>query len=132
AVAVRVEQQVGRLRDEGAAVTETEAAGDVEAADEVLRGLVEAVAVLVLEDRDLVGALRPLGRWLREAVVDGAQVLVDLGRLEAGGVGVLEILDDPDAPAIVEADREGLADRRFAGDESDLEAVGDGHALYGI
>ena len=80
------------------------------------------------QDGDAVGPLRPLRRRLRDAVVNGAQVLIDLDRLEAGGVGILQVLNDPHPAAVVEGDRHRLADHRLGGDDLDLEAVGDLHA----
>ena len=113
-------------------MAEAQAGGEVEAGDEVL-GLAEmAVLIGVGQDGDAVGPLRPLRRRLRHAVVDGAQVLIDLDRLEAGGSGILQILDDPHAALVVEGHRDRLTDFRLGGDELDLQAVGDLHALDGV
>ena len=74
-------------------------------------------------------APRPLRRRLRHAVVDGAEILIDLDRLQSGRIGILQILNDPKTAAIVEGHRYRLANRRLAGDELDLETVGDLHAF---
>ena len=71
----------------------------------------------------------PLRRRLGHAVVDGARVAVDLDPLQAGGVGILQVLDDPEPAAVVELDGDRLADHRLGGDELDREAVGRPHLL---
>ena len=131
-VSSRIEEEIRGLQHEDAAVAEAHAGGEVEAADEVL-GLAEmAVLVGVGQDGDAVGPFRPLRRRLRHAVVDGAQVLVDLDRLESGGSRILQVLNDPHAARVVEGDRDRLADVRLGGDELDLQVVGDLHALDGL
>ena len=127
AVAVGVEQQVGRLEDEDAAVAEGQAAGQVQPGHEVVGSIGPAVAVGVLEDRDPIGALGPARRRLGDAVVGGPRVAIDRDPLQPGGVGILQILDDPEPAPVVELDRHRLADQRLGRDEADFQAVGDGH-----
>src|SRR5439155_24079580 len=63
-VLVRVEEQVRRLDDIDAAVAEAEAAGNVEARDEVLALAIDAVLVGVIADGDAVGPFWPVRRRL--------------------------------------------------------------------
>ncbi len=74
----------------------------------------------------------PFGGGFRHAVVDGAEVLVDLHRLEAGWRGILQVLNDPHAARVVEGDRDRLTHVRLGSDELDFESVGDFHALEGV
>ena len=76
--------------------------GDVQAVDERLVLVEDAVAVGVLVDRDLVLAAEVVGRRRRDLVVDGPPELVVAEHLQPGGIGILEILDDPQPPALVE------------------------------
>ena len=64
-VAVGVEEQVRRLADEDAAVTDRQARGQVQALDEDLDRVGPAVAVGVLEDLDPVRARGPRGAAAR-------------------------------------------------------------------
>ena len=52
-------------------------------------------------------------RRRRDFVVDGPQELVAADHLQAGGVGILQIVHDPQPAAGVPLDRERLADFRF-------------------
>src|SRR5256885_15481449 len=63
------------------------------------------------EDGDPVFALGSLGRWLRDAVVGGSQVLVLAHNFQARGIGILKILHDPHAAASVENEVDGLANQ---------------------
>ena len=87
--------------------------------------LENAIAVGVFVDGDAVGALEVIRRGRGDFVEDGAEVLVVFHDLEAGGKGILEILDDPEATAFVEVHVERLAHGGFAGGEGHLEAGDD-------
>ena len=127
AVAVRVEQQVRGLEDEDAAGAEGQPARQVQPGHEVVGAVGPAVAVGVLQDGDPIRALRPARRRLGDAVVGGPRIAIDRDALQPGGVGVLQVLDDPEPPAVVELDRHRLADHRLGRDEADLQALGDRH-----
>ena len=127
AVAVGVEQQVRNLENEDAAVAEGQAARQVQPGHEVVGAVGPAVAIGVLQDRDAIGTLRPARRRLGDAVVDGPRVAIDRDPLQPGGVGILQVLDDPEPAPVVELDRHRLADHRLGRDQTDLEAIGDGH-----
>ena len=71
AIAIGVEEEIGRLYDEDAAMTDGHAGGEVQSRNEVLDFAVAAVPVNVFENRDLVSAARTSGRGLGNAVVDG-------------------------------------------------------------
>ena len=88
--------------------------------------------VRVGADGDAVGPFGPLRRRLGDAVVDGAQVLILLDRLEARRVGVLQVLHDPHPAALVEGDAHRLADHRLGGDGLDREAGRELHPLEGF
>ncbi len=95
AIAIGVEQQIGHLQHEHAAVAKRQSAGQVQTGDEILRPIRPAVAVGVFQDRDAVGALRPARRRLGHAIVGGARVAIDLRPFQPGRIGILQILNDP-------------------------------------
>ena len=72
----------------------------------------------------LSAPLGPFGRRLGHPVVLGAEVLVHLHRLEPVGDRVLQVLQHPEPPAVVEGDGHRLLDHRLAGDQLDLQALG--------
>ena len=127
AIFIGVEKQVGRLRDEDAAVAERHPGGEIQSRDEIFKPVHRPVAISVLADRDPVRALRPARRRPGHAVVFRAEVLIHAHGLETGGIGILQILHDPEAAAFIETHRDGLADVRLAGDEAHLEAGRDAH-----
>jgi hypothetical protein len=131
-VLVRVEEQVRRLGDVHAAVAEAEAAGDVQSADEVLALAVDAVLVRVVADGESIRALGSVRRGLGNLVPDGPEVLVLLEGLEPGVVGVLEILQHPHPPPVVEADAHRLADHRLGCHGPNGEPLGQFHPLGGL
>jgi hypothetical protein len=114
AVAVGIEEKIRDLEDEHAAMAERQPARQVQAVDEVPGGIRPAVSVLVLEDRDPIRAPRPPRRRGRDRVVDGPRVAIHLHPLQAGRVGVLQVLDDPQPAPVVELDGDRLADHRLA------------------
>ena len=82
AVAVGIKEQIRRLQHVNAAVAEAQSGREVQAGDEILGLAIAAVFIGVFENRDAIGAVRSLRRRLRHAVVDGAQILIDLDRLQ--------------------------------------------------
>ena len=70
-IAIGIEEEVGRLHDKDAAMTNGHAGREVQPRNEVLDFAVVAVAVNVFKNRDLVSAARTSGRGLGNAVVDG-------------------------------------------------------------
>ena len=132
AVPVGIEEQVRGLADEDAAVADRQRRGQVQPVDEDRRLVGPAVAVGVLEDLDPVGPARPARRRLGDAVVLGPEVLVDRHRLEPGRVGILQVLEDPEPPALVEAGRDRLADHRLGGEDLDVEPLGHDHPPGGL
>lgn len=122
AVAVGIEEKVGRIQDPHAAAAGDDAAGEVQVGEEVMGFLENAVAVGVFVDGDAVGALEVMRRGGRDFVEHGAEILIVFHDLEAGGERVLEILHDPEAAAFVEVHVQRLAHGGFAGSEGHLEA----------
>jgi hypothetical protein len=121
AIAIRVEEQVRHLQHEDASVPEGKSRGQVQPIDEILTAVHAAIAVGVLQDRDPVGPAWPM-RWrLGDPVVLGPREPVDLHPLESLGVGVLQILNDPQTAAIIKLNRDGLTDQRLSCDEADLK-----------
>jgi hypothetical protein len=110
-------------------VAEAHAGREVKPTDKILGLAIAAVFVGVLENGDAVGTLGSVRRRQRHFIVLGAQPLIDEDRFEAGGIGILQILNQPDATAVVERNGDRLADDRLGGDQGDFEAVGDLHAL---
>ena len=129
-VAIRIEKQVRRLHDKHAAVPEGDARGEVEPVDEILRAVGHAVGIRILEDRDPIRPARTVRRRLRHSVVDGARVAVDLHAFQSGRIRILQVLHDPEPPAVVELDAHRLRHHRLARDQVHREARGDGHAFY--
>ena len=132
AVAVGIEEKIRRLHDEDAAAADAETGCEVEPGDKV-SGLPKAAALVrVEEDRELVGPLGPKRRRLGQAVVLSPQELIDCDRFEPCRCRILDVLQHPEATAIVEGHGHRLTDQRLAGDEADFEAVGNAHPLDGF
>ncbi len=117
AVAVGVEEQVGRVHHPHAAVARHGSRGEVEAVDEDRVTVVAAVGAGGFVDGDDVGAAVVVRRGGWDLVVMGAIVLVAGEHPDAGRVGVLPGLRDPEPPAVVEGKVEGLGDGGFVQDE---------------
>ena len=115
-IGVRIEQQVRRVQDPDPAAVQGDAGGDVESVDEGRVAVEGAVAVGVLVDADAVGALEVVWRGRRDLVVDGAPEVVPGNHLQACGVWVLAVLDDPHPAAFVEGEEDGLGDVGFGQD----------------
>ena len=64
------------------------------------------------------------GRRFGHPVVLGAEVLVDRHRLEPGRIGILQVLDDPEPAALVEAGRHRLPHHRLGREDLDVKPVG--------
>src|SRR5439155_20785418 len=100
--------------------------------DKIFRLIGAAIAIRVFKNRDAVGAFGA-ARWrLGNLVIDGARVAINFDARQAGGVWILEVLNDPKPAAIIEFDRDGLRDHRFAGKKRSLEAVWDGDVRSGF
>ena len=128
-VAIGVEQQVGRLADEHAPMPDGQRRGQVQALGEDLDRIGAAVAIGVLQDLDPVRAPHSPRRRLGHLVVLGPEILVNRHRLEPGRVGVLQILDDPEPPPLVEAGRHRLTHHRLGREDLDVEPLRDDHPL---
>ncbi len=126
-IAIGIEEQIGHIQHEHAAVPERHARRQIQSTHKILRLVDAAVAVGVFENRDTVGALRPARRRFGNPVVHGSRIPVDLHAFEAGGIGILQILHDPQPSAIVEFDANRLAHLRLGGHQVDRETVGSGH-----
>ena len=81
AVAIGIEKQVGRLRDEHAAISQRHPGREIEVGHEILDDVGAAVAIGILVDRNPIFPFGTTGRRLGEPVVFRAQVLVDRDRL---------------------------------------------------
>jgi hypothetical protein len=121
-IGIGIEEKVGRVHHPDTAFSGQGGGGDVQAADKVLRGLEIAIAVGVFEDGDAILALDVVRRRGRRPVlILYAPVHVVSGDLKALGEGILPVLHDPHAPALVEGEVDRLRDERFLGAEGDLD-----------
>src|SRR5205807_1347664 len=100
-ITVRIKEQVRDLEHKDAAVPEGNARRQVEIFHKISCGRAWTVALGVQEDGDSVCALGPTRRRLRNAVINRARIAIDLYAFEPGRVWILEILNDPEAAAIV-------------------------------
>src|SRR5438874_884634 len=66
-------------------------------------------------------------RSIRKLVINRPRETIHFDPLETGGIGILQILDDPKAAAIIEFDCYGLSDHRFTGKKFCLQAIGEFH-----
>jgi hypothetical protein len=130
-VAVGIKKQIRRLRHEHAPVPNGQSSCQIQIANEVDKFVGPAVAIGVLANGNFVGAFGTTRRRFRNAVVLGSQILIDLDRLQTSRCWILKILDDPHPATLIEIHRHRLADLRFAGEEFDVETVGDFHAREG-
>ncbi len=69
AVAVGIEEQVGRLQHEDTAVSKRETAREIQPRDKIAAPVGHTVAVGVFQNRNAVGPSRPLRRRLGQSVV---------------------------------------------------------------
>ena len=81
------------------------------------------VAVGILVDRDLVLATEVMRRRRRDLVIDGPPDAVVADHLQAGRVGILQILNHPEPPPFVKRDRNRLANDRLGQDQLELKVV---------
>ena len=125
AVAIGVEQKIGRLRHEHAAISQRHPRRQIEVRQEIFHEVGATVAIGVLVDRDPVFAFGAAGRRFGELIVFRAKVLVDRRGLEPDRVGILPILEHPHTTPVVKTDRERLSDLRLRGNQFDFQAVGD-------
>ncbi len=123
-VAIGIEQQVGRVEHPDAASAARDRGDDVQAIQERLVPVEDAVAVGVFVNRDLVFAAKVVGRRRRNLVVDGAPDTVVADHFQSGGEGILEVLNDPEPASFVEGDRDGLANDRLGQNQIELEIAG--------
>ena len=128
-IAIRIKQQVGRLNNEDAAVTDLHTGGEIQPADKILELVEASVAIRVFTNRDSIRPFRSARRRVGDTVVFGAKILIDADRLEPGGRRILEVLDHPHPAALVERDGQRLPNFRFVGDELHFEAVGNFHVV---
>ena len=111
AVAIGVEQEVRRLRDEHAAISQRHPGREIEVGDEILDDIGAAVAVGVFIDRDPVLPLGPVWAVVR----DSRSYLVrrywsTATGLSPTGCGYWRYCKHPHPTAVVEADRQRLRD----------------------
>src|SRR5262249_1590132 len=117
AIAVGVEEEIRSLKNEDASVAERERTAEVQSGDKVVS------RAIGFDDRESIGPLGTLWRRIRDAIVNRPRVAIDLHPLEAGRVGVLQVLHHPKSSAVIEFDRNRLADGGFTGHESYVEAI---------
>ena len=122
--AVGIKEQVRRVEHPDASAPAQRRGGDVQPLDERLVAVENAVAIGVFVNRDLVLAANMMRRWSRNLVIDGAPDAVVAEHLEPGRKRVLQILHDPEPPALVEAQAHRLTDDRLGQDQIDREVVG--------
>ncbi len=119
-----VEKQVRGLHHVNAAVPQGEAGRQVQPRDDLLRPAIAALSVAIVQDDDLVAAPGPLRRRLRHPVVAGAEILIDLHRLEPLRVRKLQVLQHPEPAPVVETDADRLPDHRLVSEQLDLQTFG--------
>ena len=131
-VPVGVEQQVGRVQDPDAAPAPGAGGGDVQAVEEGLVPVERAVAVGVLVDRDPVQPPDVVRRRRRDLVVDDPPDAVAAEHLQAGRLGILAVLDDPEPPPLVEVEEDRLRDLGLGEDQVDPQVLRDPESLQGL
>ena len=131
-VSIGIEEEIGRLGDENSAMTDRQARCQVQAVDEDCFLVGSAVAVGVFEDLDPVGTPRAARGGLGDAVILGAQVLIDGYWLEARGVGILQVLDDPEPAAVVKVCGQRLPHHRLGCEDFNVKAGRHDHAPDGL
>ena len=86
--------------------------------------VVKAVSIAVFMDRDAVESMNVVRRREGYLVVNSAPDVIAAEHLEAGGLGILTIFDQPEPSALVEADRQGLRDFGLGEKEVEFEILG--------
>jgi hypothetical protein len=127
-IAIGIIEQVRRLADEHAIISDCDCGSEVETFDEGGDLIGAAVVIGIFEDFDAIRATGSLRRGLGHAVVLGAEVLVDRDWLESGGIRVLEVLDDPEAAPGIERGGDGLADVGFGSEDVGFQVWGQNYA----
>jgi hypothetical protein len=119
-IQVGVEQQIGRLGNKHAAVSDGHSGGEIQVGEKVFDGVRASVSVGVFVDRNPVVALRPLRRWIGKLVVLGSQPVINFDRLQAVRIRELPVLKHPHPAAVIETNRQRLTHLRLSGDQLDL------------
>ena len=124
-IAVGVKEQIGWVQYPHTAASRQGRRNDVQTGHEIFQFVKGAISVRVLEDRDSVGSLHMVGRgWRRKVIVLDPPVLVMVDDLQSLRKGILQILYDPDAAALVKGQIDGLAYIRLSRHGFQSEAPG--------
>ena len=132
AVLVGIEQKIGRVQDPQSAPAADKRGGDIEALDEDLMAVETAVAVGVFVDADAVRALGTLGRRFGNFVINRPPEFVLADHFQTGGIRVLAILHHPQSAALVEVQKDRLANGGFGKHLLPDEIIGNGKCLRGF
>ena len=124
---VGIEEKIGRLQYEHAAMPERDSGGKVQPADEVRSFAGGFRTVRIEQDGDAVRSPGAARRRLGHAVVYGAGITIDLDTLQSRGIRILQVLNNPQPAAIIKFDSHRLADERLRSNQLYLEAVRDLH-----
>jgi len=112
-VAVRIKEQVWRLKHKDATAPKGHSACEVQSSYEITSTIDPAVSIDVLEYREAIRTLGPARWWLWHAIIDRPRVSIDRDPFQPGRVGVLQVLNDPQPPPIVEVNGHRLSDQRL-------------------
>ena len=123
-VAVGIEQEVRRVKHPDAAPAARDRGDDVQTIQENLVVVEDAIAVRVFVNRDLVFTAKVVRRRGRNLIVDSAPDSVVTDHFQAGGEGILEVLNHPEPASFIEGDRDGLAHDGLGEDQIELEIAG--------
>jgi hypothetical protein len=123
AIRVRIEEEIGRVRHPDAPGSDHTGGGNIQPGDDIAMGIVDAIAIGIFEDRDLVGSFHSVRRRLRNLVELGAKMVVILHDPESLRELILEILGHPHPTPGVPTDMKGLPDDRLTCDQLDLEPL---------
>ena len=109
AIAVGNKDQLRRHADIDSAMTDGQSRGKVQVVYKCFLLIRHAVAIRVLKNTDPVGALV---------------------RFVAAAVHVASILERPESPPVVKAERDGFTDIRFSREHGNIEAIGQRHLFH--
>jgi len=125
-VAVRIKEEIGRIKNIDATAPFHSGSGDVETLNEGFVLIVGAITVCVFVDGNMIGTDDVIRRRGRDFVVDCAPVAIVAEDFETGRGGILEVLHDPEAATFVEVEENGLAYEGFSQHLFEFEIVGSG------
>jgi hypothetical protein len=126
-IAIWIEEKIRNLQHENSAVTERQSAGEIQSIHKIFLALGLTSLTGTAQDGDPIGPFGPARRGFRNFVVCSTGKAVHFHALQAGRVGILQVLNDPEPATVVEFYRYRLGNLWFRRDQPCSKAARQGH-----